>query len=82
MHEELARGSLATLERHVSGEVRGEAVIVVRGAPEVPAEDPAALASEVRARLARGERPKEIADALGGGRSRREIYQLALELKK
>ena len=44
--------------------------------------DPADLESEVRARLARGERPKEIAAALGGARSRREIYQLAVKLKE
>jgi len=82
MHEELARGSLSELERRFSGEVRGEIVIVVRGAPEAAAEDPATLESEVRARLARGERPKEIADALSATHSRRDVYQLALKLKK
>jgi 16S rRNA (cytidine1402-2'-O)-methyltransferase len=81
VHEELARGTLCELERHFSGKVRGEAVIVVRGAPEPAKGDPADLESEVRARLARGERPKAIAAALGGELSRREIYQLAVKLK-
>jgi 16S rRNA (cytidine1402-2'-O)-methyltransferase len=81
MHEELARGTLSELERRFSGDVRGEVVIVVRGAPEAPAEDPAALELEIRTRLARGERPKDIADALSVKHSRREVYQLALRLK-
>ena len=48
LHEELARGSLADLERRFAGEVRGEVVIVVRGAPEPGPEDPAALEAEIR----------------------------------
>jgi 16S rRNA (cytidine1402-2'-O)-methyltransferase len=82
MHEELARGTLSELERRFSGDVRGEVVIVVRGAPESAAEDPTSLESEVRARLERGERPKDIADALSSTHSRRDVYQLALKLKK
>ena len=82
LHEEQARGPLSELERHFAGEVRGESVIVVRGAAEAAAADPRALEAEVRARLARGERPKEIAGALAGAHSRREVYQLALKLKK
>ena len=82
LHEEQARGTLSQLERHFSGEVLGESVIVVRGAPEPAPEDPAALEAEVRERLARGERPKEIADALSSRHSRRVAYQLALKLKK
>jgi 16S rRNA (cytidine1402-2'-O)-methyltransferase len=81
MHEELARGTLSQLEGHFSGEVRGEVVVVVRGAAEPGMQDDQALEAEVRARLARGERPKEIADALSEGRSRREVYQLALKLR-
>jgi len=41
-------------------------VIVVRGAPEAAAADPALLEADVRARLAKGERPKQIAEALSG----------------
>jgi 16S rRNA (cytidine1402-2'-O)-methyltransferase len=82
LHEELARGTLSELEQHFSGEVRGEVVIVVRGAPEPSAEDPRDLEEEVRSRLERGESPKSIADALSATHSRREAYQLALKLKK
>jgi 16S rRNA (cytidine1402-2'-O)-methyltransferase len=82
LHEEIARGSLAELEQRFSGDVRGEVVIVVRGAPEAAAEDPAALEAEIRARLERGDRPKEIADALSTSHSKRDIYQLALKLKR
>jgi len=82
MHEELARGTLSELERRFSADVRGEVVIVVRGAPEAASEDLAALESEIRSRLARGERPKEIADALSTTHSKRDVYQLALKLKK
>ena len=81
-HEELSRGALSELGRRFSGEVRGEVVIVVRGAPESAASDPKTLEPEIRARLDRGERPKEIADALAGTHSRRDVYQLALRLKK
>src|SRR5207248_2284628 len=80
--EELARGTLSELEGRFSGDVRGEVVIVVRGAPEPSPEDPLALEEEVRARLARGEHPKGIADALAPTYSKRAIYQLALKLRK
>ena len=83
VHEELLRGTLAQLAERFAGETRGEIVIVVSGAPERAAvADPAELESEVRERLSRGERPKEIADALGGLHPRREVYQLALKLKE
>ena len=44
-------------------------------------EDPKELESEVRTRLARGERPKEISEALSGRYPKRAVYQLALKLK-
>jgi 16S rRNA (cytidine1402-2'-O)-methyltransferase len=81
LHEELARGTLTELADRFAGEVRGEVVIVVTGAQEAQAEDPAALEQEVRERLGRGERPKEIAEALSGRHPKRAVYQLALKLK-
>ena len=82
VHEELARGSLSELAAHFANDVRGEIVIVVSGASaaEKP-KDPADLEAEVKARLARGERPKEIAEALSGEHPKRAVYQLALKLK-
>ena len=82
LHEELARGSLSELATHFANEVRGEVVIVVSGAPDTaPVRDPAALEAEVRARLGRGEKPKQIAEALALEHGKREVYQLALRLK-
>jgi 16S rRNA (cytidine1402-2'-O)-methyltransferase len=80
LHEELARGPLSQLAAHFAGEVRGEVVIVVAGAPEAQPIDPAQLEREVRERLARGERPKEIAEALRA-HGKRDVYQLALKLR-
>ncbi|MFL5310277.1 MAG: 16S rRNA (cytidine(1402)-2'-O)-methyltransferase [Myxococcales bacterium] len=84
VHEELARGTLAQLAGRFSGEVRGEVVLVVSGAPEEEQaeEDPADLEREVRERLSRGERPKDIAEALSTSHPKREVYQLALRLKE
>lgn len=82
LHEELARGALSELARHFAGEVRGEVVVVVSGArEEAQPADPAALEAEVRLRLSRGERPKDIAEALSGEHPKRAVYQLALKLK-
>ena len=81
LHEELARGSLSELERRFAGEVRGEVAIVVRGAPEAAPADPAVLEEEVRSRLARGESPRSIAEALSGAHSKRDVYRLALALR-
>jgi 16S rRNA (cytidine1402-2'-O)-methyltransferase len=81
LHEEVARGTLSQLEQRFAGEVRGEVVIVVRGAPEAAPADPAALEEEVRSRLSRGESPRSIAEALSGSHPKREVYRLALILR-
>jgi 16S rRNA (cytidine1402-2'-O)-methyltransferase len=82
LHEELARGTLSELAQKFAEGARGEIVIVVAGAPaEAAPVDPAALEREVRERLARGERPKEIAEALAARHGKRDVYQLALRLK-
>jgi len=82
LHEELARGTLSALAEHFAGDVRGEVVIVVSGAPEEAAPDPRELEEEVRRRLALGEGPKQIAEALSARHAKREVYQLALKLKR
>ena len=83
LHEELARGTLSALAGRFADGARGELVLVVAGAPaEAPPEDPAALEQEVRERLRRGERPREIAAALAERHGKREVYQLALRLKR
>lgn len=82
LHEELARGSLRALAARFAGEVRGEVVIVVEGAPPPAPPSAASILEEVRARVARGESPREIATALAGRASKREVYQLALQEKE
>ena len=81
LHEELARGTLSELARHFAGEVRGEVVVVVSGAPEPEPIAPGELAAQIQQRLARGEGPKQIAEALRE-HGKREVYQLALKLRE
>ena len=81
VHEELARGTLAELAERYAVEARGEIVIVVSGAGEPEPPDPAELEREVLEHLARGERPKEIAEALSDRWPKREVYNLAIRLK-
>lgn len=84
IHEEHVRGTLGALrDRFAAAPPRGECVIVVAGAPaEVrPVLD---LEAEVRALLAQGLGPKDVAQRLvvRTGRPRRELYQLALALAR
>ena len=86
LFEERIAGSLDELAtRFAETAPRGECVLVVAGAS--PGDDeydeaPLDLEADIRARLARGERPKEIAAALAlrTGKKRRELYQLAVAL--
>lgn len=80
-YEEVRRGPLGELAAWAgSGEVRGEVVVVVGGAPDAPTASPEALAAEVVARADAGERLKdvvgEVAAATGVGK--RELYAAAL----
>lgn len=83
-YEEHVRGTLGALrERFAAAAPRGECVIVVAGATEeaAPALD---VEGEVRALLAAGLGPKDVAQRLivKTGRPRRELYQLALALAR
>ncbi|MBK9030411.1 MAG: 16S rRNA (cytidine(1402)-2'-O)-methyltransferase [Myxococcales bacterium] len=83
-YEEHVRGPLAELrDRYADTAPRGECVIVVAGAAAAarPALD---LEAEVRALLAQGLGPKDVAQRLvvKTGRPRRELYQLALALAR
>ena len=86
VHEELVRGSLSELAaRYRETAPRGEITLVVEGAsPEVVNEPELDVEAEVRRRLALGEVPKEIAAvlALRTGKPRRQLYQMAVALKK
>jgi 16S rRNA (cytidine1402-2'-O)-methyltransferase len=82
LHEEYARGTLAELcARELTA--RGEHTLVVEGASaEQAAEAPVDVEAAVRALLAEGLGPKDIAARLTitTGLPRRKLYQLALSL--
>jgi len=84
LHEEIRRGDLAALARDYAqgGETRGEIVIVV--APPDETETQAADVDDMlRRALARVSLKDAVGEvALASGRSRREVYQRALELTK
>jgi 16S rRNA (cytidine1402-2'-O)-methyltransferase len=84
LHEEVARGTLDELAARFAGGARGEIALVVEGASEQAPARAEDLDAAIRARLARGERPREIATALAraAGRSRRELYGLVLAIER
>jgi 16S rRNA (cytidine1402-2'-O)-methyltransferase len=78
VHEEIARGTLATLSERFKEGARGEVTLVVAGAAEEAAAEPDGepLEAELRRRLAAGEPPsalaREVARARGLRRS--DVY--------
>jgi 16S rRNA (cytidine1402-2'-O)-methyltransferase len=85
VHEEAVRGTLAALAaRYAEEPPRGECTLVVAGASAAEAEAAAHVdvEAEVRALLAQGLGPKDVAArvAIATGKPRRLIYQLALSL--
>jgi len=86
-HEELVRGTLAELAARYAGErPLGEVTLVVGGATTVEQgdDDEDALVARARALLGTGLSARDVADTLAGegSRSRREIYQLVLAVKR
>ncbi len=80
-YEEVRRASLAELAQWASGQVRGEIVVVVGGAPRRSSHDVlAAAAEEVRARVAAGERHKSVVTevATRTNTPRRALYESTL----
>jgi 16S rRNA (cytidine1402-2'-O)-methyltransferase len=83
--EEHVRGTVAELAaRFAETAPRGECTIVVEGAAEGEGAAVVDLEGEVRALLASGLGPKDVAQRLVArtGRPRRELYQLALALSR
>lgn len=87
LYEEHRRGPLSELSRHYDGQPpRGEITLVVGGSSDEAAVGESTIESleaEVRARLLRGQSAREIAAALSlqSGKSRRQLYQLAISLR-
>jgi 16S rRNA (cytidine1402-2'-O)-methyltransferase len=86
VHEEVVRGTLAELAAmYGRAPARGEVTLVVDGAPRGSTVDEAVdVGAEVRAALAAGRSPREIAAELSlkTGKPRRQIYQLAVSIKR
>ncbi len=82
-YEEVRRGGLADLARWASGEVRGEITVVVGGAPAVVT-DPGTAVAGVQARVAAGERLKDVSAevAAATGLSRKDLYNAALAARR
>jgi 16S rRNA (cytidine1402-2'-O)-methyltransferase len=86
-HEEIVRGTLGELaQRFADARPLGEVTLVVGGGDggESDMDDEEVLATRARALLASGLSPRDAADTLAAEspRSRREIYQLVLGLKR
>ncbi len=84
LYEEVVRGPLSELARRFAEGARGEVTLVIGGARESEAPDPARLDAEIRARLEAGASSKEIATELARdtGVPRREIYARVLSLRR
>ena len=79
LHEEVARGTAATLAEHFAEGVRGEIVLLVEGAAPATV-DLASGVAQVQALIAAGVRIKEASAEVADqtGLSRRELYEGAL----
>jgi 16S rRNA (cytidine1402-2'-O)-methyltransferase len=82
-YEEVKRGGLAALAAWAAGGVKGEITVVVGGAPAVVT-DPEAAVAGIQARVAAGERLKEVCAevAAATGLSRHDLYNAALAARR
>jgi 16S rRNA (cytidine1402-2'-O)-methyltransferase len=78
-YEEVKRGPLADLAAWAAGGVKGEITVVVGGAPALVS-DPETVVAGIRARVAGGERLKDVCAevAAATGLSRNDLYNAAL----
>jgi Predicted methyltransferases len=82
-YEEVRRGGLSELAAWASGGVKGEITVVVGGAPALVT-DPQTVVAGIQARVAAGERLKEVCAevAAATGLSRKELYNAALAARR
>ena len=83
-YEQVLRGSLRELlEWAETSEIRGEIAVVVEGAPEQAAEEPADHVQAVTALVERGARLKDAVAAVAADArvSRRELYEAVLQAR-
>ncbi|MGD0313802.1 MAG: 16S rRNA (cytidine(1402)-2'-O)-methyltransferase [Acidimicrobiales bacterium] len=86
VHEEHWRGTLADSADWTAHPVRGEVVLVLGGAPDIPAEAVGddVLVAALHERLDAGERTRGVVDDLAStfGVPRRRVYELALAVRE
>ena len=82
-YEEVRRGGLSELAAWASGGVKGEITVVVGGAPALVT-DPQTVVAGIQARVAAGERLKEVCAevAAATGLSRKQLYNAALAARR
>ena len=82
-YEEVRRGGLSELAAWASGGVKGEITVVVGGAPALVT-DPEAVVAGIQARVAAGERLKDVSAevAAATGLSRKDLYNAALVARR
>jgi 16S rRNA (cytidine1402-2'-O)-methyltransferase len=82
-YEEVRRGGLADLAQWAAGGVKGEITVVVGGA-EAVVTDPEAAVAGIQARVAAGERLKDVCAevAAATGLSRNDLYNAALTARR
>jgi 16S rRNA (cytidine1402-2'-O)-methyltransferase len=82
-YEEVKRGGLADLAAWAAGGVKGEITVVVGGAPAAVV-DPEAAVAGIQARVAAGERLKDVCSevAAATGLSRKDLYNAALAARR
>jgi 16S rRNA (cytidine1402-2'-O)-methyltransferase len=82
-YEEVKRGALADLALWAAGGVKGEITVVVGGAP-AEVSDPETAVAGIQARVAAGERLKEVCAevATATGLSRNDLYNAALAARR
>lgn len=84
LHEEVWRGRLEDAVRWAEKGVRGEVVVVLEGAPDPEPPVGAAIEQAVQARLDQGDSARDAAAHVAAslGVSRREVYELAVRLRR
>jgi len=82
-YEEVRRGGLADLAAWAANGVKGEITVVVGGAPP-RVTDPATAVAGIRARVAAGERLKDVSAevAAATGLSRKDLYNAAVSFER
>jgi 16S rRNA (cytidine1402-2'-O)-methyltransferase len=83
LHEEIWRGSIRQARVHFAGDVRGEITLVITGASAPPPWDKQRVQDQMFRLMKQGLSHREAAKSVSkiSGWSRRDVYQLTLNVK-